>query len=307
MKAFVTGASGFVGSYLVKVLIDEGHEVLCLKRPSSNLSKLDDYVSKVRWVDNTDNWKESLVAFQPDIIYHLAWDGVTAKERSVWQKQIGNIIFQQELLDATLAAGSKKYVGIGSQAEYGNFKNKIGESYPVCPMSAYAAAKVAALDIVRAFCEINQIEWYWFRLFPLFGPHESDQWLIPSLIKNIFTQESMDFTPGEQKLPYLYVGECAKAIKAAITADGHSGVYNICSDNPLALKELVARIRDKVRPDFKLNFGAFPYRYGQSMYMEGDTTALRRNIYNIVTSDFEQRLSETIDYYIRKYSNNPPE
>jgi nucleoside-diphosphate-sugar epimerase len=307
MKAFVTGASGFVGSYLVKVLIDEGHEVLCLKRPSSNLSKLDDYVSKVRWVDNTDNWKESLVAFQPDIIYHLAWDGVTAKERSVWQKQIGNIIFQQELLDATLAAGSKKYVGIGSQAEYGNFKNKIDESYPVCPMSAYAAAKVAALDIVRAFCEINQIEWYWFRLFPLFGPHESDQWLIPSLIKNIFTQESMDFTPGEQKLPYLYVGECAKAIKAAITADGHSGVYNICSDNPLALKELVARIRDKVRPDFKLNFGAFPYRYGQSMYMEGDTTALRRNIYNIVTSDFEQRLSETIDYYIRKYSNNPPE
>ncbi|MBQ1816779.1 MAG: NAD(P)-dependent oxidoreductase [Bacteroidaceae bacterium] len=307
MKAFVTGASGFVGSYLVKVLIDEGHEVLCLKRPSSNLSKLDDYVSKVRWVDNTDNWKESLVAFQPDIIYHLAWDGVTAKERSVWQKQIGNIIFQQELLDATLAAGSKKYVGIGSQAEYGNFKNKIDESYPVCPMSAYAAAKVAALDIVRAFCEINQIEWYWFRLFPLFGPHESDQWLIPSLIKNIFTQESMDFTPGEQKLPYLYVGECAKAIKAAITADGHSGVYNICSDNPLALKELVARIRDKVRPDFKLNFGAFPYRYGQSMYMEGDTTALRRNIYNIVTSDFEQRLSETIDYYIRKYSNNPSE
>lgn len=307
MKAFVTGASGFVGSYLVKVLIDEGHEVLCLKRPSSNLSKLDDYVSKVRWVDNTDNWKESLVAFQPDIIYHLAWDGVTAKERSVWQKQIGNIIFQQELLDATLAAGSKKYVGIGSQAEYGNFKNKIDESYPVCPMSAYAAAKVAALDIVRAFCEINQIEWYWFRLFPLFGPHESDQWLIPSLIKNIFTQESMDFTPGEQKLPYLYVGECAKAIKAAITVDGHSGVYNICSDNPLALKELVARIRDKVRPDFKLNFGAFPYRYGQSMYMEGDTTALRRNIYNIVTSDFEQRLSETIDYYIRKYSNNPPE
>ena len=307
MKAFVTGASGFVGSYLVKVLIDEGHEVLCLKRPSSNLSKLDDYVSKVRWVDNTDNWKESLVAFQPDIIYHLAWNGVTAKERSVWQKQIGNIIFQQELLDATLAAGSKKYVGIGSQAEYGNFKNKIDESYPVCPMSAYAAAKVAALDIVRAFCEINQIEWYWFRLFPLFGPHESDQWLIPSLIKNIFTQESMDFTPGEQKLPYLYVGECAKAIKAAITADGHSGVYNICSDNPLALKELVARIRDKVRPDFKLNFGAFPYRYGQSMYMEGDTTALRRNIYNIVTSDFEQRLSETIDYYIRKYSNNPPE
>ena len=302
MKVFVTGASGFVGSYLVKTLMDDGHEVLCLKRPSSNLSRLDNYADKIKWVDRTDNWQETVVTFQPYITYHLAWDGVTAAERSVWQKQIGNIVFQQELLDIALASGCKKYVGIGSQAEYGNFNNKIDESYPVHPLTAYAAAKVAALDVVRTFCETNQIEWYWFRLFPLFGPYETDQWLIPSLIRNMFTQESMNLTSGEQKLPYLYVGECANAIKAAITADGHGGVYNICSDNPIPLKRLVTYIRDKVKPDFKLNFGALPYRYGQSMYMEGDTTALRENIYDIVTSDFEQRLSETIDYYIRKYS-----
>ena len=43
MRAFVTGASGFIGSYLVKELVDDGHEVLCLKRSTSNLEAIGVY------------------------------------------------------------------------------------------------------------------------------------------------------------------------------------------------------------------------------------------------------------------------
>ena len=53
MKAFVTGASGFIGSYLVKALVDKGHEVLCLKRPTSKLDAFEEYINKVKWVNNT--------------------------------------------------------------------------------------------------------------------------------------------------------------------------------------------------------------------------------------------------------------
>ena len=210
---------------------------------------------------------------------------------------------QQELLDLALEVGCKKIVGAGSQSEYGDFESKIDESYPVNPKTAYAAVKAGALIIMKSFCEINNIDWYWFRLFPLFGPHEAEKWLIPSLIKNIETSDHMDLTPGEQKLSYLYVGECAKAIMMSIYAKGKSGIYNICSDNPMSLKELVTKIRDKVKPSFRLNFGAMPYRYGQCMYMEGDTTALRKNIYNLNTSDFEEKLDLTIEYYLNKYRN----
>ena len=51
MKAFVTGASGFIGSYLVKALVDKGHEVLCLKRPTSKLDAFEEYINKVKWYD----------------------------------------------------------------------------------------------------------------------------------------------------------------------------------------------------------------------------------------------------------------
>ena len=139
--------------------------------------------------------------------------------------------------------------------------------------------------------------------FPQFGPYESSNWLIPSLIKTICTQDYMDLTPGEQQLPYLYVGECAKAIASALYSDNKSGVYNICADNPQPLKTLVTNIRDKVNPNFDLRFGAMPYRYGQSMYMCGDTSKLKENLYTINTSTFEERMTDTIEYYLRLYKN----
>lgn len=304
MKAFVTGATGFIGSYLVKHLVDDGHQVLCLKRPTSSLVNLGLYQDKVSWIDTSNDWQTSFEAFSPDIIYNLAWNGVSSSERLIWEKQVQNIVLQQELLDLASKVSCHKFVGIGSQSEYGDFDEKVTEQFPTNPKTAYAAVKVASLDILKCFCEIHHIDWYWFRLFPLFGPLESDKWLIPSLIKSILTEKSMDLTAGEQRLPYLYVGECAKAIAAAMFADGESGIYNVCGGNPMPLRKLVTNIRDRINPAFRLNFGAIPYRFGQSMYMEGDTTALSQHIYNLNTSDFDVRLEETIDYYVHKYKFN---
>lgn len=301
MKAFVTGGTGFIGSYLIKWLVDEGHDVLALKRETSSMNNLDGYELRVNWIDITSNWQKAFLSFAPDIVYNLAWSGVSSDQRTDWKMQIGNISFQQELLDCLMETGCRKFVGIGSQSEYGDFNEKIDETYPANPKTAYAASKVAALEILKCYAEINTIDWYWFRLFPLFGPHESDKWLIPSLIKNIVSGKSMNLTLGEQCLPYLYVGECAKAIGSVIYCEGKSGVYNVCANNPKRLKDLVCFIRDKIKPDFKLNFGAVPYRYGQSMYMEGATKSLQENIYSLNTSDFNLRLEQTINYYLNKY------
>ena len=113
----------------------------------------------------------------------------------------------------------------------------------------------------------------------------------------------MDLTAGEQKLAYLYVGEVAKSIASAAVADTKSGIYNICSDNPIPLKDLVTKIRNKIDKDFVLNFGVLPYRDGQSFYMEGATDKIANNLYKIDTSTFEKHLDETIKYYINIYKN----
>ena len=300
MKVFITGSTGFIGSYLVRQLINDGHELLCLKRSTSDISRLADL--QIQWVNVTDDWQSTFKAFHPEAVFNLAWDGVSSADRVIWQKQVRNIEFQQDLLDISAACGVKKFIATGSQSEYGDFEGVIDENFPVNPKTAYAASKLACQDLLKCFCEINHIDWYWFRLFPLFGPGESDRWLIPSLIKAMCTQASMDLTLGEQRLPYLYVGECAKAIVSPLQTGDKSGIYNVCADNPRPLKELVTMIKDKVNPAFKLNFGALPYRFGQSMLMASHTDKLARNLYTLDTTSFETHLQETINHYVNLYT-----
>ena len=304
MRVFVTGATGFIGSYLVKLLMNEGYDLLCLKRDSSELYRFEDYKKPINWISTSDDWHQKLRDFQPEAIINLAWDGVSSADRVIWQKQVPNINFQQELLNLSVECGVKKFIGIGSQSEYGDFEGVIDETFSVNPKTAYAASKLACQNLLKCFCEINHIEWYWFREFPLFGPYETDRWLIPSLIKAMCTKDSMDLTPGEQLLPYLYVGECAKALASPLKAGDKSGIYNVCADNPQPLKELVTMIKNKVNPSFKLNFGALPYRYGQSMFMGSHTDKLAQYLYTLDTSSFEERINETIKYYINLYGQH---
>lgn len=303
MKVFITGASGFIGSYVFRNLIQAGHTVLSMKRATTNLWRIDDCASRAEWIEDSEHFDDELCKFAPDVIINLAWNGVEAKDRTNWTVQESNILMQQRLLDIALKSGTKKFIGAGSQSEYGDFEGKIAEDYPANPKNAYAAAKISSLYILRTFCELNGIEWYWFRIFPQFGPYESTNWLIPSLIKSICTQDHMDLTPGEQQLSYLYVGECANAIVSPLYSSNKSGVYNVCADNPQTLKELVTSIKNNISPNFDLRFGAMPYRYGQSMYMCGDTSKLKNNLYTINTSTFEERMTETIEYYLRLYRN----
>ena len=302
MKVFLTGATGFIGAYVLRELLSQGNELTCLKRITSDLSHLGTDASKVIWVNVSDDWQSTFKAFHPEAVFNLAWDGVSSADRVIWQKQVQNISFQQNLLDISAVCGVKKFIGIGSQSEYGDFEGVIDENFPVNPKTAYAASKLACQDLLKCFCEINHIEWYWFREFPLFGPGESDRWLIPSLIKAMCTKDSMDLTPGEQLLPYLYVGECAKAIVSPLQTDDKSGIYNVCADNPRPLKELVTMIKDKVNPAFKLNFGALPYRFGQSMFMGSHTDKLAQNLYTLDTTSFETHLQETIHHYVNLYT-----
>jgi len=301
MKVFITGASGFIGSYVFRNLIQDGHIVMSMKRPTTNLWRINDCASKAYWIEDSECFDDKLCDFAPDIIINMAWNGVAAKDRTDWSKQESNILMQQRLLDIALKSGAKKFIGTGSQAEYGAFESKIDETFPANPNSAYGAVKYSCLTMMKTFCEINHIEWYWFRIFPCFGPMEDENWLIPSLIKNIMTKDHMDLTPGEQKLAYLYVGEVANSIISPIYSEDKSGVYNICSDNPKSLKEMVSSIRDLIDPGFHLHFGNLQYRYGQCMYMEGDTTKIKKNLYKIDTTSYNDRIKQTVEYYIKKY------
>lgn len=296
----VTGASGFLGASIVTALVNNNYQVIGLKRAATDLWRCAAVKDQVKWV-NTDStgWQQELAGVQVDVIIHSAWTGVGAAERNDWQAQMGNVTLLLELLEFGKQAGTKQFVGLGSQAEYGYFAGKIDETFPANPNSAYGAIKHMCAQLLQSYATMNEMNWYWLRLFSFFGEQEATNWFIPSVIMKLQKDEVMDFTPGEQKYAYMYVADLAAAILQLVAkADmPESGVYNLSSNAPQRLKDIVARISQVLNSKTVLNFGAMDYRPGQPMHIEGDTTKFENNVGPLQHSDFEEKLAVTIAYY----------
>ncbi|GEO11616.1 NAD-dependent epimerase/dehydratase family protein [Segetibacter aerophilus] len=303
-KVLISGVSGFLGSYIAERLLRDGNEVIGLKRSTSNLFRCENFVEQVVWINvDETNWKQQVLKLGPDIIIHSAWSGVSADKRVAWKEQLSNLEMVLDLLELGAELKISKFMGLGSQAEYGTFSGKVDESYSANPNTAYGAVKLMASTLAKSFCEASNINWYWLRLFPMFGEKEDQNWLIPSVIKSILDKKSMDLTPGMQKYAYLYVKDFAEYVAILIGKNLSStaaGVYNISSDRAITLKELIEKIRDRIDASVTLNFGALPYRSYQSMHLEGDMSKFNSTIERIKLTDFDKALYQTIDYYINK-------
>jgi UDP-glucose 4-epimerase len=301
-KVLITGITGFLGSHIAENLIANNIKVIGLKRKNSNIWRCQEFATKIDWIDIDDEglFKNELTKYSFDTIIHGAWIGVESNDRDNWSLQSKNIQFLVELLDVAKEVGVKKFIFLGSQAEYGNIDGKISEENKSQALNAYGSIKLACLEIVKTFCNTKDINWIWLRLFSLFGENENENWLIPSLIKSMLNDKQMDFTPGEQKYAYLYVKDFALIINKIITMSVYSGIYNISSNKIRTIKSLIEDIRNSVNPKFILNFGALNYRDNQSMHMEGDILKLSSQIGDIEFTDYNIALQNTIKYYLKK-------
>jgi UDP-glucose 4-epimerase len=294
----ITGITGFLGSHIAENLIDN-FNVIGLKREKSNIWRCLDFKDKVTWIDidGEKDYIKKLTSYSIDTIIHGAWIGVESLERDDWSLQIKNIQFLSELLHVAKEKAVKKFIFLGSQAEYGNINGIVSEDQVCKALNAYGSVKLACLEILKTFAVNNNINWIWLRLFSLFGEKENETWLFPSLIKKIRTESEMDFTLGEQKYAYLYVKDFAFIIRKLVTFEILSGIYNVSSDIVRPIRSLVEEIKCIIKPTFQLNFGALKYRDNQSMHMQGSINKLSNQIGKVEFTEFSVAIHNTIKYY----------
>lgn len=303
-KVLITGITGFLGSHIAGNLIADNINVIGLKRKNSDIWRCKEFEDSVCWIDIDEEgeYEKQLSSMDFDTVIHGAWIGVESASRDNWNEQYKNIPFLLSLLRISKNAGVRKFIFLGSQAEYGNFNGKINEYYTTNAVNAYAGVKLACLELVKAFCVSNTINWIWLRLFSFFGEKENSNWLLPSLIRTMKIENQMDFTKGEQKYAYMYVKDFATIINHVVSSTIQSGIYNVSSNEPRTIKSLIEEIRDYVNPSFVLNFGVLPYRANQSMHMEGDSEKLFSQIGEINYTDFKKALRTTLEYYLKMNS-----
>ncbi len=294
VKLLVTGAGGFVGAAVVRAALAAGHDVVATGR-SDVPSRLAGTVATYYAVDLSDYAAvDAMVdAERPDIIIHSAWEGVSGAARA-GDIQFANVRHCNHLVDAAIGIGASKFVGIGSQAEYGRFDRLISEDDLPNPSMIYGVAKLAAYHFGRQRAAEAGMDFAWLRLFSPYGPGDNGNWLIPSLIAQMAAGIPPKMTAGEQKWDYLFIDDCADAILAAAQSDA-VGVFNLCSGEATRVRNIAEAIRDQVAPRLDLTFGEIPYGPAQIMHLQGDRTRLSAAAGWAPKVRFKDGLARTID------------
>lgn len=301
MRVFITGGTGFIGSHIVRELVSCGYELCVLKRNTSNISKYNLSGYGLKWINIDDSeWTLKVVNFAPEIIIHAAWQGVSAREREDINIQKENINIVNNLLKIAGICKCKKFIGLGSQAEYGNINENVTEKFITNPVSEYGRTKIKALNTVSSFCDSNKIDWYWIRIFSVYGYDQPATWFISGLINSIkdSSVRELKMTKGEQVYSYLNVEDLAYAVNLILKTENHSGIYNVTSNKDISIKELAIIIKNKIDPYFKLKFGALPYRDNQSMRIAGNPQKFISTFGSFERTCIEQDIDKIINYKI---------
>jgi nucleoside-diphosphate-sugar epimerase len=299
MRVFVTGASGFLGSYLVLDLLAQGHEVGVLLRPHSARWRLEEAEGRLHVIpgvlEDLDGLRGALKGFAPEAVLHMAWRGVAGSDRNS-PVQATNVADTIGLVELAAEAGAEIFVGAGSQAEYGPYDRAIREDDVPRPTTLYGMAKLAAGSMAMRLCEERGLRSAWLRIFSTYGPKDADYWLIPSMIRNLRSGQHMALTACEQRWGFLHARDAAAAFRLATTHADARGIFNVGSPDAPPLRETVTKLRDLVDPRASLGFGELAYRPDQVMVLAADVSRMLALGWKPEVP-LDEGLRETVDWH----------
>ncbi|MEM0118879.1 MAG: SDR family NAD(P)-dependent oxidoreductase [Thermofilaceae archaeon] len=258
MKVLVTGGAGFIGSHLVRRLVQSGYEVVVFDNFSTGSSEnLGELMGDIEVIEGDVRDREAVeaVAQQADGVVHLAAliDVAESLQKPFLYLDV-NVRGTLNVLEAARRAGV--FVFASSAAVYGNpVRLPIDEEHPLQPLSPYGASKVAGEALVSAYAHIHGFRPVVLRLFNVYGPKQSKAYagVVVEFIKRIQRGEPpVIFGDGAQTRDLVFIDDVVEYFVRALALERVRGVYNIGSGKPISvleLAEIVARVLG--RPDLK--------------------------------------------------------
>ncbi|MBQ7976543.1 MAG: NAD(P)-dependent oxidoreductase [Clostridia bacterium] len=279
-SAVITGATGAIGTALIKELIKQNIEVLVLCREGS---KRNENIPKSPLVTTKCCDLKDFEAFENDtgkvydVFYHFAWMGTTGKARNDMYLQNLNVKYALDAVKLAKRFGCKTFIGAGSQAEYGRVEGILKPDTPVNPETGYGIAKLCAGRMTRELALQLDVQHIWVRVLSVYGPNDTEYSMVMSTVNKLKNNIVPEFTKGEQMWDYLFSEDAARAFYLL----GEKGVggktYVLGSGKARELKEYIKTIQAVVNPDCEIRLGAVPYADKQVMHLEADITELRND------------------------------
>lgn len=258
MKILVTGGAGFIGSSLVKFLLDESHHVVVI-------DNFDDYYPRVLKERNIESFKNnrSFEIFEGDIVDRDFLQGVFNKNnfdvvvhlaakagvRPSLEDPIGysqvNIVGTLNILEELKDKDIKNFIFASSSSVYGNNdkvpfnENDIVDSQ----ISPYAFTKKSGELICRSYSHLYKIPTTCLRFFTVYGPKQRPDLAIRKFMSKVLNNETIElYGDGTTSRDYTYVNDIVDGINKCINTPFNFEIFNLGNSNPIKLKDLVEKI-----------------------------------------------------------------
>lgn len=288
-----------IGAALIKECIKKGIEVYAVIRASSGKKMRLPESEKLHMVDCSLEELEALpqkITEKCDTFYHIAWGNTGENRNSSTELQSRNIAYTLAAVKAAYALGCRRFIGAGSQAEYGPMDvDKISPDSPVNPTTPYGAAKLASGHLARMFCKELGMECIWPRIFSVYGIYEKETTMVASGLRKMLAGEKTSFTPALQRWDYLFSADAGRAYYLIGEKGKDGAVYCVGSGKAAPLKDYIEIMAELTGAE-ETGIGDRPYPAGAVMNLCADISSLTADTGFVPEYTFREGIRETITW-----------
>ncbi len=283
-KVLVTGATGFIGNYVIEELLKHDVEIIATSS-SEEKAKQFLWFDNVKYIQFDFNHFDATTNYflffnEPDILIHLAWQGLPNYTSSFHIEK--NLPQHKALLENIISNGLKNLTITGTCFEYGMQQGCLNEDMPALPSNAYSIAKNELRIFIEQLQQKYLFSFKWVRLFYMYGKGQNANSLISQLDKALQNgEEIFNMSGGEQTRDYLPVEKVAEYIVGIALQTTIEGIINCCSGIAITVKEFVEQYLKSTGKSIQLNLGYYPYADYEPMHFWGSTKKLNKALKKI--------------------------
>lgn len=298
-KAIVTGANGFIGSYLVKELVENGVEVIAvIKSETSDTRSIDIEGVSIVCCDlsNMHNLNDKIKSRDIDTFFHFAWMGITGESRGDSYLQMMNAIYTADAIRSAKDIGCTKFVGAGSIMEketiacvnaHGN-KPGLGYNYGAGKFAAHCLSKTIAAEI--------GIDHVWAVITNAYGVGEISERFINTTIRRIISDQPLQFTTASQNYDFVYITDVARALFDIGMKGKPFCEYVIGSSVAKPLRMFIEELHNILAPESQISFGDVPYTGVNIQLNEFDTSRTQKDTGFVPRISFADGVKMTFEW-----------
>ena len=296
-KVIVTGANGFIGSSLIRKLVENKVEVVALDISFANsYLPQSDHVTTIEMdLSNIEQRQREIPVAVYDAFYHLAWIGVNGCTKADPMTQVKNIEMALKCAIVAHNIGCKKFLSAGTIAEQA--MRSLQNLEKVNSGMVYGVAKHCTRLLLETYCKSVGLKFIWMQFSNIYGPTNKTGNLVSYTINELSKEREATFGPALQPYDFVYIDDLLEAVYRLAKEEVSKSFYFIGSGSPRLLKDYLLEIGKLYGKEKLIKIGIRPddgIRYNWEMF---DITAIKGDIGEYTTVSFAEGIKYTIENY----------